>query len=187
MTHLSWIPSSSIHSAINLCKRAGIKEFSNYLLYNYLDHPDELYERLRINVDLCDKLGVSIYSFPMKYHPIRKVPEMVEDFSHNRDYIGIHWNRKYIRAIQAILNSTKGKIGKRAKGTTKAAQKTQLGWEQYKQVLFELKTLPTVNYQFRKDAFHVSTIEMMKNSLSANDGKRYILPDGIHTRAWGNQ
>jgi hypothetical protein len=99
-------------TAINLCKRAGIKEFSNYLLYNYLDHPDELYERLRINVDLCDKLGVSIYSFPMKYHPIRKVPEMVEDFSHNRDYIGIHWNRKYIRAIQAILNSTKGKIGK---------------------------------------------------------------------------
>lgn len=99
-------------TAINLCKRAGIKEFSNYLLYNYTDHPDELYERLRINVDLCDKLGVSIYSFPMKYHPIRKIPEMVEDFSHNRDYIGIHWNRKYIRAIQAILNSTKGKIGK---------------------------------------------------------------------------
>ena len=92
-----------------------------------------------------------------------------------------------LRSKVYAYRTTKGKIGKRAKGTTKAAQKTQLGWEQYKQVLFELKTLPTVNYQFRKDAFHVSTIEMMKNSLSANDGKRYILPDGIHTRAWGNQ
>ena len=37
---------------------------------------------------------------------------MEEDFSHNRDYIGEYWNRKYIRAIQAILNSTKGKIGR---------------------------------------------------------------------------
>ena len=37
---------------------------------------------------------------------------MEEDYSHNRDYIGKHWNRKYIRAIQAVLNSTKGKIGR---------------------------------------------------------------------------
>lgn len=99
-------------SAIHMCKKAGIKDFSNYLLYNYEDHPDDLYERLRINVDLCDQLGVSIYSFPMKYHPIRKTPDMTEDYSHNRDYIGINWNRKYIRAIQAVLNSTKGKIGR---------------------------------------------------------------------------
>lgn len=99
-------------SAIRMCKDAGIQEFSNYLLYNYKDHPDDLYERLRINVDLCDELHISIYSFPMKFHPIRKTDEMDEDYSHNRDYIGAHWNRKYIRAIQAILNSTKGKIGK---------------------------------------------------------------------------
>lgn len=98
--------------AICMCKDAGIKDFSNYLLYNYKDHPDSLYERLRINVDLCDTLGISIYSFPMKFHPIRKSDEMKEDFSHNRDYIGEYWNRKYIRAIQAILNSTKGKIGR---------------------------------------------------------------------------
>ena len=30
----------------------------------------------------------------------------------NRDFIGKHWNRKFIRAVQAVLNSTKGKIGK---------------------------------------------------------------------------
>ena len=30
----------------------------------------------------------------------------------NRDYIGVHWNRKFIRAVQAVLNSTKGKIGR---------------------------------------------------------------------------
>ena len=80
---------------------------SNYVLYNFKDKPDELYKRLRLNVDLCEELGVSIYSFPMKYHPI----EDPEYFS-NRDYIGVHWNRKFIRTIQAVLNSTKGKVGK---------------------------------------------------------------------------
>lgn len=61
----------------------------------------------KLNVDLCEELGISIYSFPMKYHPI----EDPEYFS-NRDYIGLYWNRKFIRTIQAVLNSTKGKVGK---------------------------------------------------------------------------
>ena len=47
----------------------------------------------------------------MKYHPLRKEADG-SDYSHNRDYIGVNWNRKYVRAIQAILNSTKGKVGR---------------------------------------------------------------------------
>lgn len=98
--------------AIRWSAQAGIKDFSNYLLYNFRDKPIDLYRRLLINVLLCDELNVNIYSFPMKYHPLRKGKETGTDYSHNRDYIGIHWNRKYIRAIQAILNSTKGKVGR---------------------------------------------------------------------------
>lgn len=98
--------------ALRWSVEAGIKDFSNYLLYNFRDKPIDLYRRLRINVLLCDELKVNIYSFPMKYHPLRKGSEIDTDYSHNRDYIGKHWNRKYIRAIQAILNSTKGKVGK---------------------------------------------------------------------------
>lgn len=92
--------------AIRWSVSAGIKDFSNYLLYNFKDEPIDLYRRLKINVDLCEELNVNIYSFPMKYHPLHG------ENSHDRDYIGEHWNRKYIRAIQAILNSTKGKVGK---------------------------------------------------------------------------
>ena len=102
----------SYNKAIRMSAAAGLKDFSNYLLYNFVDNPLDLYQRLRINVELCDELNVNIYSFPMKYHPIRKGKDDAEDLSHNRDYIGKHWNRKYIRAIQAILNSTKGKVGK---------------------------------------------------------------------------
>lgn len=92
--------------ALSMSVSHGMKDFSNYLLYNFKDRPEELYHRMRINVDLCEQFNVDIYSFPMKYHPIRN------EHSHDRDYIGLHWNRKYIRAVQAILNATKGKIGR---------------------------------------------------------------------------
>ena len=93
--------------AVKKAAKYGISNLSNYLLYNFKDKPKELYYRMRINVNLCEELDVTIYSFPMKYHPIDD-PE----FYDNRDYIGEHWNRKFIRAIQAVLNSTKGKIGR---------------------------------------------------------------------------
>lgn len=92
--------------AIRMSAKNGIRNFSNYLLYNFNDRPEDLYHRLKINVELCEELDVSIYSFPMKYHPIKG------ENSHDRNYIGKFWNRKYIRAIQSILNATKGKIGR---------------------------------------------------------------------------
>lgn len=92
--------------AIRCAAKYGIHDLSNYLLYNFKDRPEDLYYRMRINVDLCKELGVTIYSFPMKYHPISD-----PKYYNNRDFIGEHWNRKFIRAIQAVLNSTKGKIG----------------------------------------------------------------------------
>jgi len=43
----------------------------------------------------------------MKYHPIDD-----PNYFSNRNFIGQAWNRKYIRAVQAVLNSTHGKIGR---------------------------------------------------------------------------
>lgn len=94
-------------AAVKKAAKYGIKNLSNYLLYNFKDKPEDLYYRMKINVELCEKLNVTIYSFPMKYHPIDD-PE----YYNNRDYIGENWNRKFIRAVQAVLNSTKGKIGR---------------------------------------------------------------------------
>lgn len=93
--------------AVRIAAKYGITNLSNYLLYNFEDKPEELYYRMKINIDLCEELDVTIYSFPMKYHPIDD-PE----YFRNRNYIGKHWNRKFIRAIQAVLNATKGKIGR---------------------------------------------------------------------------
>ena len=42
----------------------------------------------------------------MKYIPIHG------DVSKNRSFLGKYWNKKFIGAIQAILNATKGKVGR---------------------------------------------------------------------------
>lgn len=88
--------------AVELAAINGLTQLSNYLLYNFKDRPEHLYERMRINVELNKRLKTKIFSFPMKY-----IPLFGED-AKSRTYVGKFWNRKFIRAIQSILNVTKG-------------------------------------------------------------------------------
>lgn len=88
-------------NAVRIAHRHGIKEISNYILFNYKDKPEDLYERLRVNIKLNEELGIQIFSFPMKYSPISET---------DRTYIGKNWCKKYIRAISAILQVTKGVV-----------------------------------------------------------------------------
>lgn len=88
-------------SAVRTAHRHGIREISNYILFNYKDKPEDLYERLRINIELNKELGIQIFSFPMKYSPIDRT---------DRNYIGENWTKKSIRAISAILQVTKGVV-----------------------------------------------------------------------------
>ena len=87
--------------AVRTAHRHGIKEISNYILFNYKDKPEDLYERLRINIELNEELGIQIFSFPMKYSPISET---------DRTYIGTNWCKKSVRAISAILQVTKGVV-----------------------------------------------------------------------------
>ena len=88
-------------NAVRTAHRHGIKEISNYILFNFRDKPEDLYERLRVNIELNHELGIQIFSFPMKYSPIDRT---------DRDYIGINWTKKQLRAISAILQVTKGVV-----------------------------------------------------------------------------
>ncbi len=139
-----WAMKDTYKSAVEAAAEYGIRDLSNYLLYNYKDHPDELYERMRLNVDLCEDLGIAIYSFPMKYHPIDD-PE----YFRNRDYIGKpHWNRKFIRAVQAVLNSTHGKIG-RGKSFFEAAFGKDLA--EFHKILWMPEALIIQRYKYDKE------------------------------------
>ena len=87
--------------AVRTAYQHGIREISNYILFNYKDRPEDLYERLRINIELNRELGIQIFSFPMKYSPISET---------DRKYIGKEWDKKSVRAISAILQVTKGVV-----------------------------------------------------------------------------
>ena len=93
--------------AIRLADSYGVRKLSNYILFNYKDKPKELWQRLKINIDLNRELQAEIYSFPMKYLPIcEKEGEDPTD----RSFVGEHWNRKYLRAIGCILNASGGVV-----------------------------------------------------------------------------
>lgn len=87
--------------AVDTAYRHGIHEISNYMLFNFKDDPKDLYERLQVNIELNKKLGIQIFSFPMKYCPVSYT---------DRSYVGELWKVKYLRAISAILQVTKGVV-----------------------------------------------------------------------------
>jgi hypothetical protein len=87
---------------IRLAAKYGINNLSNYILYNFKDTPRELWQRLKINIDLNREYGLKIYSFPMKYIPIN---------SKDRSFIDEpEWNWYFVRSVQRILNVTKGVV-----------------------------------------------------------------------------
>lgn len=92
-------------SSIRTAAKYGIRNLSNYLLYNYNDSPEDLWKRIKINIDLNKELDLRIWSFPMKFIPI-----FGED-SKDRKYISRPlWNYQYIRGVQRILNVLKGTV-----------------------------------------------------------------------------
>lgn len=90
--------------AMELCVDNGVHWFSNYLLYNFDEKPEELWNRLFLNIQFVKKYkGIQLFSFPMKYASINHT---------NRSYVGEHWNKKYLRAMNVILNVTSGIVAK---------------------------------------------------------------------------
>lgn len=136
-----WEEKDIYENAVRIAVNNGINNLSNYMLYNFNDKPEHLYRRMKLNVDLCEELHANIYSFPMKYHPISD-----EKYFKNRNYIGKHWNRKFIRAIQAVLNSTKGKVGKGKEFFEEAFGNSE---ERYWSILWMPETFIIYRFQFK--------------------------------------
>jgi hypothetical protein len=141
-------------NSVKWAAKYGIRNLSNYLLYNFEDEPSELYTRLKINVKLANDLNILIHSFPMKYLPIDG-----DKYYKNRDYVGKYWNKKFLRAVQVILNSTKGKISRSAAFFQKAFGRNE---EEY----FELLYMPETYLIFRYFFEHLGYVEQWKRDFS---------------------
>ena len=85
--------------AIRYAHDVGLTELSNYMLYNFHDDPRDLFERIRLNVELNEELNIRIFSFPMRYQPTDRP---------NRGYISSKWNSYWLRSFQIILQATHG-------------------------------------------------------------------------------
>lgn len=133
-------------NAVRLAAKYGIKELSNYILYNFQDKPEDLYHRLEININLCKELNIDIFSFPMKY-----IPLFGEDAKH-REYTGKHWNKKFIRAIQSILNVTKGIVAPASKNDRTSFFHKAFGnnLEEYYEILYMPETYIVYRSVFEK-------------------------------------
>ena len=85
--------------AVRFAHEFGLTELSNYMLYNFHDSPEDLFERMRLNVTLNEELGVRIWSFPMRFQPTDRP---------DRGHIGKKWTRYQLRSMQIILQATHG-------------------------------------------------------------------------------
>ena len=74
-----------------------------------------------------------------------------------------------------------GSEHKKAKGTKKCVVKKELTFENYKEALFNNKTIIKSQTRFRSDHCNVYMEEINKIALSSNDDKRLQTFDGITT------
>lgn len=87
--------------SIRMAADNGLVSLSNYMLYNFHDTPGDLYNRMRLNIDLNQELGIRIWSFPMRFQPVD-----LKDRSH----VGEKWNRYFLRSFQVMLQATRGVV-----------------------------------------------------------------------------
>lgn len=132
-----WGIKKQYENAVRLAAKYKINRLSNYLLFNFKDKPEDLYNRMHINMQLSEELNIHIYSFPMKYIPL------FGDDAKNRDFIGALWNKKFIRAIQSITNVTRGIVPPERSFFEKAFGRTE---DEY----FELLYMPETFIIYRK-------------------------------------
>lgn len=108
--------------AVELAHENGVKEFSNYMIYNFRDTPKDLYDRLSLNIRLNEKWGKGtseskgeIYSYPMRYAPI--ISRFEDESSQNRDYVireedqeAVGWTKRFTRNIEIMKGAAFGAI-----------------------------------------------------------------------------
>ncbi len=146
-------------NAVRLAAKYNITRLSNYLLFNFKDKPLDLFRRMQLNVDLSEELSIHIYSFPMKY-----IPLFGEEAKH-RHYIGKFWNRKFIRAIQAISNATRGIVPPGRSFFERAYGK---GEDEFMELLYMPETYLVYRSTFEKSGY-ISQWQSLFGSLNKQE------------------
>ena len=139
-----------------------------------------------ISGDVATKFDTS--NFP-KDHPSgieaghnKKVVGMFKDEAGGQiieEFVGL-------RAKLYSYKMLEGKEEKKCKGVKKPVVKKSIKFDDYKKCLFTGKEQLRKMNVIRSHKHDIYTEEVNKIALSANDDKRFILDDGIHTLAHGH-
>jgi 16S rRNA G966 N2-methylase RsmD len=76
--------------------------FFCYLLFNWLDTPDDFWQRIQIAQKIVDDIGETIFLFPQRYEPLNALER--------NQYIGKHWNEKLVRGLSRLYTQLRGFI-----------------------------------------------------------------------------
>ena len=150
----------------------------------YLIETEDFYKD--ISGDVKDKFDTSNYP---ENHPSgiptgqnKKVLGMVKDEAGGKiikEFVGL-------RAKLYSYKMDEGEETKKCKGVKKQVVENSIRHEDYKTCLLTGKEELRKMNIIRSYDHEVYTEEVNKVALSAEDDKRYILEDGIHTLAWGH-
>ena len=91
-----------------------------------------------------------------------------------------------LRAKLYSYKMMEGKEEKKCKGVKKAVVRKSITFDDYKTCLFSGKEQMRTMNVIRSYRHEIHSEEVNKVALSANDDKRVIMEDGIHTRAYGH-
>ena len=77
-------------------------QFFCYLLFNWMDSPEEFWERIQIAQTIVDEVGESIFLFPQRYEPLNALER--------NQHVGKHWNSVLLKGIVRLYTQIRGFI-----------------------------------------------------------------------------
>lgn len=119
---------SAYIKAVRMAVKYDFASFSNYMLYNFKDPPRDLYDRLRVNIELNQEIleadpdkekAGAIFSYPMRFAPIFDDPPHADSGKRDRFLPAPQntdwrrapaWTPKFVRAVEVMKGAANGAI-----------------------------------------------------------------------------
>ena len=145
---------------------------------------DDLYADMATDIDSYDTINFdrdhALYS--TANHRVLGKIESETGSVEPKEFVGL---RAKMYSLSVPGNERHNKI--RVKGVKRPYVRKNVRHEQFMDMLTNLKPTSSRFRSFASRQHTVRTVEIRKSCLNAFDDKRYLLPDGVHTLAYGHR
>jgi hypothetical protein len=174
--------------AVELAYKHGFTDFSNYMLYNWKDTPDDLFKRIHINIELNEQMRGEnggkrgkVYCYPMRYAPIDE--KRGKDANKQRDFMEplpaakidwykeTKWTKRFIRNVEIMKGVANGAIS-----TTPSLARRTVGndWDEFLSNLYMPEELLR-NRNKHEAKVHREDLESRPGTGQIEDFRKFIL------------